>query len=189
MKHRHARRKSPGAASISRSPTTAPSPNLKRRGVLLWLAPVALAGGAASILFQIVWSPARRAGAGIARSAKEGSAWRVGMLRPDGLRIIPSGRNDASHVLNPAQFLDPETRHAYWVATQIPATLNRLYCWCGCESTGEHRSNLQCFEDRMAVTCAVCRGTAEIAYEMTKKGITDAGKIQAAVDVKWAPKG
>jgi hypothetical protein len=111
------------------------------------------------------------------------------MLRPDGLRIIPSGRSDASHVLNPEQFSDPETRHAYWVATQIPATLNKLYCWCGCENTGEHRSNLQCFEDRMAITCAVCRGTAAIAYDMTRKGITDAGRIQAAVDAKWAPKG
>jgi hypothetical protein len=55
------------------------------------------------------------------------SPWRVGMLRPNGLRIIPNGRTDASRVLNPAQFTDPGTRHAYWVATQIPATLNRLY--------------------------------------------------------------
>ncbi|EKS72750.1 hypothetical protein [Caballeronia sp. Lep1P3] len=75
------------------------------------------------------------------------------------------------------------------MATQIPATLNQLYCWCGCENTGEHRSNLQCFEDKMAVTCAVCRGTAEIAFAMTREGVTDAGRIQAAVDAKWAPKG
>jgi hypothetical protein len=116
------------------------------------------------------------------------SPWRVGMLRPNGLRIIPNGRTDASRVLNPAQFTDPGTRHAYWVATQIPATLNRLYCWCGCENRGEHRSNLQCFEDKMALTCPVCQGTAEIAYQMTRQGITDAGKIQAAVDAKWQPK-
>ncbi|WP_281663756.1 MULTISPECIES: PCYCGC motif-containing (lipo)protein [Paraburkholderia] len=115
--------------------------------------------------------------------------WRAGMLRPDGLRIIPAGRSDASHVLNPNQFADKAVRHAYWVATQIPATLNKLYCWCGCEDRGVHRSNLQCFEDRMAVTCAVCLGTAEIAWQMTQAGVQDAGKIQAAVDAKWAPKG
>ncbi|KAK47018.1 hypothetical protein BG58_07535 [Caballeronia jiangsuensis] len=117
------------------------------------------------------------------------TAWHVGMLRPDGLRIIPGGRTDASHVLDPNQFTDKDVRHAYWVATQIPAVLNKLYCWCGCENRGVHRSNLQCFEDEMAVTCAVCQGTAEIAYQMTQAGVQDAGKIQAAVDAKWAPKG
>ncbi|WP_341317387.1 PCYCGC motif-containing (lipo)protein [Paraburkholderia sp. IMGN_8] len=116
-------------------------------------------------------------------------AWQVGMLRPDGLRIIPSGRSDASHVLDPNQFSDKDIRHSYWVATQIPAVLNQLYCWCGCENRGVHRSNLQCFEDKMAVDCAVCQGTAEIAYQMTRNGVRDAGKIQAAVDAKWAPKG
>lgn len=121
--------------------------------------------------------------------ALEASDWHVGMLRADGLRIVPSGRSDASHVLNPNQFTDKNVRHAYWVATQIPAVLNKLYCWCGCENRGIHRSNLQCFEDKMAVTCEVCQGTAEIAWRMTQAGVTDAGKIQAAVDARWGPKG
>ncbi|MFM0480579.1 PCYCGC motif-containing lipoprotein [Paraburkholderia strydomiana] len=127
--------------------------------------------------------------AGLQAQVHSETAWHVGMLRPDGLRIIPSGRSDASHVLNPNQFADRDVRHSYWVATQIPATLNKLYCWCGCENRGIHRSNLQCFEDQMAVTCAVCQGTAEIAWRMTQAGVQDAGKIQAAVDAKWAPKG
>lgn len=121
-------------------------------------------------------------------AASPDTGWKVGMLRANGLRIIPHGRSDASHVLNPEQFSQPAVRHAYWIATQIPATLNQLYCWCGCENRGVHRSNLQCFEDQMAVSCDVCRGTAEIAYSMVQKGITDAAKIQAAVDAKWAPK-
>jgi hypothetical protein len=116
-------------------------------------------------------------------------AWHVGMLRPDGLRIVPSGRSDASHVVNPDQFTDRDVRHSYWIATQIPAVLNKLYCWCGCENRGVHRSNLQCFEDEMAVTCEVCRGTAEIAWRMTQTGVQDAGRIQATVDAKWGPKG
>lgn len=41
----------------------------------------------------------------------------------------------------------------------------------------------------MAVSCPVCQGTAEIAYQMTQAGVRDAAKIQAAVDAKWAPKG
>lgn len=116
------------------------------------------------------------------------TGWTVGELRENGLRIIPSGPSDASLVLDPEQFDSPEVRHAYWIATQIPETLNQLYCWCGCENRGVHRSNLACFEDRMGVDCAVCRGTAEIAYERVQQGITDAGKIQAEVDAKWGPK-
>lgn len=115
------------------------------------------------------------------------TGWTVGELREDGLRIIPSGRSDASAVLDPAQFTDSTVRHAYWVAQQIPGTLNQLYCWCGCENRGVHRSNLQCFEDRMGVNCDVCQGTAEIAYSLVQQGITDAAKIQAAVDAEWGP--
>ncbi len=39
----------------------------------------------------------------------------------------------------------------------------------------------------MAVNCAVCRGTAEIASRMIEDGVTDAGEIQAAVDKEWGP--
>ncbi|MCW5660067.1 MAG: hypothetical protein KIT60_20385 [Burkholderiaceae bacterium] len=109
------------------------------------------------------------------------------MLRPDGLRIVVTGRDDASKVLDPAQFSAERVQRGYRIAARIPAVLNRLYCWCGCENRGEHRSNLQCFEDRMAEDCEVCLGTAEIADDMTRKGITDAAQIQAAVDVHWGP--
>ena len=110
------------------------------------------------------------------------------MLRTDGLRIVVSGREDASQVLDPQRFSRSDVRHGYWIATQIPALLNKLYCWCGCENRGIHRSNLQCFEDEMALDCPVCLGTAEMAYQMSQKGITDAATIQAAVDARWRPR-
>ncbi|MBI5718717.1 MAG: hypothetical protein HZC37_13635 [Burkholderiales bacterium] len=109
------------------------------------------------------------------------------MLRPDGLRLIVTGHDDASKVLGAEHFSRSEVRNGYRIARRIPAVLNKLYCWCGCENRGEHRSNLQCFEDRMAEDCQVCLGTAEIAYDMTRKGVTDAAQIQAAVDVHWGP--
>lgn len=113
--------------------------------------------------------------------------WTVGELRDDGLRIIPSGSADNSAVLDPRQFDRRRVQRAYAIAYEIPEVLNQLYCWCGCENRGVHRSNLACFEDEMSVNCAVCRGTAEIAYEMVQKGVTDAGEIQAAVDREWEP--
>ena len=132
----------------------------------------------------------RQASAQASAQAAQNTAsdWQVGQLRPNGLRIKPSGRSDASAVLDPEQFARPEVRRAYALAREIPATINKLYCWCGCENRGVHRSNLACFEDEMAVNCGVCRGTAEIAYRMVQEdGVTDAGKIQAAVDMEWGP--
>lgn len=122
------------------------------------------------------------------RAGETGAGWSVGQLRSDGLRIVVTGRSDASHVLDPNRFSQPDVRHGYWIATQIPALLNQLYCWCGCENRGQHRSNLQCFEDTMATDCRVCLGTAEIAYKLRQQGVTDPAKIQAAVDAAWQPR-
>jgi hypothetical protein len=156
-----------------------------KKSVKMLMAFVLLLGAGVALRFGQGAPPARTAPASPSSAfVQPNGAWRVGELRENGLRIIPSGRSNASAVLDPAQF-SGQTRHAYWVATQIPSTLNQLYCWCECENSGMHRSNLQCFEDRMGESCDVCQGTAEIAYEMVKKGITDPGTIQAAVDAKW----
>jgi hypothetical protein len=179
---RHARlsrtRAAPPAAASKRrrSPITAVIAGLALAGVMLtmiWLIPVQKVAP-----IDATKEPAQASGA---------PTWKVGMLRPDGLRLVVTGSNDASKVLDPQRFSRSEVRHGYWVATQIPAVLNQLYCWCGCENRGIHRSNLQCFEDEMAEDCPVCLGTAEIAYDMTRRGITDAATIQAAVDVHWGP--
>jgi hypothetical protein len=114
-----------------------------------------------------------------------GKSWKVGMLRPDGLRLVASGREDASQVLDPERFTDPAVKRGYSIAAQIPRLLNQLYCWCGCEDRGAHRSSLQCFEDLMATDCPVCLGTAEIAHEMSRKGIAEPAAVQAAVDAVW----
>jgi hypothetical protein len=159
------------------------------KGRLKWIAPLALllAAMLGGTLYSSLGAGSARADVapGLGLLASD-TGWTVGELRPNGLRIIPSGRSDASAVLDPARFTDARVRHAYWVATQIPEVLNQLYCWCGCENRGVHRSNLACFEDLMSVNCAVCRGTAEIAYDLVQQGITDAGTIQAAVDARWA---
>lgn len=149
------------------------------------------AGGAVlALLFLFTYTQLSGNGeSGILGSASFSEAdWQVGELRPDGLRVLPSGRSDSTAVLDPRQFIRPEVRRAYAIAHTIPETLNKLYCWCRCPNRGHHRSNLACFEDEMSVNCDVCRGTAEIAYRMIQEGVTDAGKIQAAVDEEWKPK-
>ena len=76
-------------------------------------------------------------------------------------------------MLEPAQFSNPEVHRVYWIASKTPTTLNKLHCWCGCENRGVHRSSLAHLEDTLATRCAVCRGTAEIAYQMVQKGVTE----------------
>ncbi|MDZ7855766.1 PCYCGC motif-containing (lipo)protein [Sphaerotilus sp.] len=173
-----------------RSSSVVARPGTARNAVLALLAVLAVVCVAA-LMTWLVPTPPRDANVGASRAevpSAGANGWRVGMLRADGLRIVVSGRSDASAVLDADQFSRPEVRRGYRIAAKIPALLNRLYCWCGCENRGVHRSSLQCFEDRMAEDCAVCLGTAEIAFEMSEKGITDAAKIQAAVDVRWGPR-
>lgn len=183
MKHKH-RRANPGAEQRPHPPPARQQPVRHVVAGMLVLACVALLA---------MWLiPQRQVPGPTARSERSGASaplpWSVGSLRSDGLRIVVSGREDASAVLDPKQFSAPEVRHGYWIATRIPTVLNKLYCWCGCENRGEHRSNLQCFEDQMAADCQVCLGTAETAYQMSQKGVTDAARIQAAVDAVWQPK-
>ena len=103
--------------------------------------------------------------------------------------IVPTGRSDASHVLDPVGFSDPRQQQAYAAARAIPAVLNQLYCWCHChESTiFHHRSLLECFESDHASQCGICMGEATLAYDMVKRGVTDVRQIQDAIDGRFGP--
>jgi len=104
--------------------------------------------------------------------------------------IAPTGRSDASAVLDPASFSDDQQRHAYMAAREIPAVLNQLYCWCHCrESTiFHHRSLLECFESDHASRCGICMGEATLAYDRVKHGVTDVRQIQDAIDGQFGPR-
>jgi len=104
--------------------------------------------------------------------------------------IAPTGRSDASAVLDPASFSDDHQRHAYMAAREIPAVLNQLYCWCHCrESTiFHHRSLLECFESDHASQCSICMGEATLAYDRVKRGVSDVRQIQDAIDGQFGPR-
>ena len=101
--------------------------------------------------------------------------------------VHPTGRSDASEVLDPARFKDQGQRRAYAVARQIPATLNQLYCWCGCKEHSGHRALLECFESEHGSQCDICMGEAMLAYLVVQQGVTDVRKIQDAIDATYAP--
>lgn len=106
-----------------------------------------------------------------------------GELNAEGLRVSGEGRSDASHVTPPEVFEHPRVKQAYAISQQIAETMNHLYCWCGCIERGM-RSALACFESNHGANCDICIRTAEIAWEMTQRGVTDPGPIQKAVDTE-----
>jgi hypothetical protein len=106
-----------------------------------------------------------------------------GNLNAQGLRVSGEGRSDASHVTPPELFEHPRVKQAYAISQQIPETMNHLYCWCGCIERGM-RSALECFESNHGANCDICIRTAEIAWDMTQRGVTDLGAIQKAVDME-----
>ncbi|MGH7458158.1 MAG: PCYCGC motif-containing (lipo)protein [Longimicrobiaceae bacterium] len=107
-----------------------------------------------------------------------------GELNAQGLRVSGEGRSDASHVMPPEFFEQPRVREAYAIAQEIPATLNQLYCWCGCVPR-IHRSALECFESQHAANCDICLANAEVAWEMTQEGVTDPAAIQKKLDERF----
>ena len=104
--------------------------------------------------------------------------------------VVPTGRSDASFVLDPARFTDSRQREAYAAARAIPAVLNQLYCWCGCKENPatHHRALLECFESEHASHCDICMGEATLARSLVEQGVTDVHRIQDQIDVTFGPK-
>ena len=101
--------------------------------------------------------------------------------------VHPTGRSDASQVLEPSRFTDRMVQQAYAAAHRIPATLNQLYCWCHCKEHAGHRALLECFETEHASQCNICTGEALLADFLTRQGTTDVRKIQDAIDARFGP--
>lgn len=75
-------------------------------------------------------------------------------------------------------------REAYTIAARIPDVLDGLFCHCECHEREGLRSLLECFEEEMATTCAICQNQAELAGEMHAEGKSLA-QIRAAIDGRW----
>ena len=103
--------------------------------------------------------------------------------------VVPTGRSDASAVLDPASFSGPQQQEAYAAARHVSAVLNQLYCWCHCRESKvfHHRALLECFESDHASQCTTCMGEAILAQKMVNAGVTDVRQIQNAIDAQFGP--
>jgi hypothetical protein len=87
--------------------------------------------------------------------------------------------------LDPKQFekgYDPEVAKGYEIARKIPATLDKLHCFCECAESDmfKHKTLLTCFVDTHAAGCGICLSEARLAWQLKQKGVSDE-EIQVTV--------
>src|SRR5580692_603585 len=64
------------------------------------------------------------------------------------------GTTTAKQVLPAEQFFG-EAQAGYTAAAQIPDICEKLFCYCGCDSTDKHQSLLDCFTSDHGADCSV----------------------------------
>ena len=73
--------------------------------------------------------------------------WKGAPARPAGGDLLRRGENRPT--LPPTLFRG-KVRHAYEVARQMSALLDKLYCYCNCQQYFAHKNLLSCYVDRHA---------------------------------------
>lgn len=70
---------------------------------------------------------------------------------------------------------DAEVAEGYEIARKIPATLDKLHCFCECAESPmfQHKTLLTCFVDKHAAGCGICLSEAKLAWQLKQKGVTD----------------
>ena len=88
-------------------------------------------------------------------------------------------------ILDPRLFTDtriyePDASAAYGVALRIPATIDRLHCFCECAENPRfhHKTLLTCFTDSHGAGCGVCIHEAMMASQLKQKGASDDEIVQ-----------
>ena len=76
--------------------------------------------------------------------------------------------------LDPRSFPGALNQNVYALAAKEKPVLYQQPCYCHCDREVGHTSLLDCYVDKHASVCAVCKMEAVYAYEQTKLGKTPA---------------
>jgi len=91
----------------------------------------------------------------------------------------------AMHVMPAARYASsPGVADVYERASEIPAVLDGIYCYCFCHDTFGHYSLLDCFMNDHGAGCDICLQEAILAYEMTSQGAS-VDDIRQEVDRRY----
>jgi hypothetical protein len=95
----------------------------------------------------------------------------------------PSGPLPAT--LDPKLFPGMLNQNIYALAAKVKPVLYQQPCYCHCDREIGHTSLLDCYVDRHASVCAVCKMEAVYAYEQTKLGKSPAEIRDGIIQGKW----
>jgi hypothetical protein len=87
--------------------------------------------------------------------------------------------------LDPAQFLDAQTRNIFMLAAKVKPILYQQPCYCGCDKEVGHKSLLDCFTDFHGAHCVLCKKEAVFTYTESQQGKTAAEIRKEIIDGKW----
>jgi hypothetical protein len=87
--------------------------------------------------------------------------------------------------LDPAQFLDAQTRNIYTLAAKVKPVLYQEPCYCGCDKEVGHRSLLDCFTDLHGAHCVLCKKEAMLTYTESQQGKSAEQIRKEIIDGKW----
>ena len=87
--------------------------------------------------------------------------------------------------LDPKLFPDAQTQSVYALAAKEKDVLYQQPCYCRCDKHVGHKSLLDCYVDRHASVCDVCKKEAVYAYQQSKQGKTPAQIRAAIIHGKW----
>jgi hypothetical protein len=74
-----------------------------------------------------------------------------------------------------AKGYDADVAQGYEIARKIPATIDKLHCFCECAESPmfQHKTLLTCFVDKHAAGCGICLSEARLAWQLKEKGVSD----------------
>jgi len=86
---------------------------------------------------------------------------------------------------DPKRFPDAQNQNIYALAAEEKAVLYQQPCYCHCDKHVGHKSLLDCYLDRHASACDVCKKEAVFAYQQSRHGKTPAQIRAAMIQGKW----
>jgi Protein of unknown function with PCYCGC motif len=87
--------------------------------------------------------------------------------------------------LDPKQFPEIDNQNIYALAAKEKAILYQQPCFCHCDREVGHGSLLDCYVDKHASVCLLCKKEAVFTYDEWKQGKTAAQIRQEIIDGKW----
>jgi hypothetical protein len=99
---------------------------------------------------------------------------------------VTAGLIETRPLMAPNRFKGRVSEVYKWAA-EIPEVFDSLYCYCGCKENPrfKHKTLLTCYTDTHASKCGICLKEGQMAWELTKKGMSPT-EIRGEVDKYYA---